>query len=95
MAEGVIFDALGDLYEQLDMIGVDDALVRRAGAMAQQHALRGYDAVHLAAAERVADETTVLLSGDRELGNAARALGLVVADTSPGTAAPDTGDAGP
>lgn len=74
--------ALDRLYTQLDLIDVDDHVVRRAGVLAEQHALRGYDAVHLAAAERVADEATVLASGDRDLGKAARKLGLSVADTA-------------
>ena len=51
-------DALEGLYGQLDLLEVDDLLVRRAGELAQHHALRGYDAIHLAAAERVHDDTT-------------------------------------
>ncbi len=74
--------ALDDLYAQLDLIDVDDRVVRRAGELAEHHELRGYDAVHLAAAERVADGTTVLAAGDRDLCAAARMLGLAVADTS-------------
>ena len=74
--------ALDGLYEQLALIEVDDVLVRRAGELAELHALRGYDAVHLAAAERIADDTTVVVSGDRELLAAAGTLGLAVADTS-------------
>jgi hypothetical protein len=46
------------------------------------HALRGCDTVHLAAAERVAYDTTVMVSGDRYLLAAAGRLGLAVADTS-------------
>ena len=72
------------LYGQLDRVAVDDALVRRAGVLAEEHALRGYDAVHLAAAERIADTETVLASGDRDLCHAAHALGLAVSDTSAG-----------
>lgn len=78
---------LEGLYAQLDVIEVDDALVRRAGELAQLHALRGYDAVHLAAAERVADTDTVLVTGDMDLSRAADELGLSVASTVP------TGDA--
>lgn len=74
--------ALDGLYVQLDLIDVDDQLVRRAGHLAEQHALRGYDAVHLAAAERVAEATTILVAGDHELRDAGRALGLAVVDTS-------------
>ena len=75
-------DALEGLYSQLDLLEVDDLLVRRAGELAQQHALRGYDAIHLAAAERVHDDTTLMVAGDGELCAAAGALGLAVADTS-------------
>lgn len=40
---------LDDLYGQLDLIEVDDALLRRAVELAEVHALRGSDAIHLAA----------------------------------------------
>jgi uncharacterized protein len=75
-------EALDGLYAQLDLVEVDDLLVRRAGDLAQHHALRGYDAIHLAAAERVGHETTVMVAGDRDLCAAAAALDLAVADIS-------------
>lgn len=75
-------DALEGLYANLDLLEVDERLVRRAGELAQQHALRGYDAVHLAAAERIRDDTTVMVAGDRDLCIAAGTLGMAVADTS-------------
>ena len=75
-------DALEGLYANLDLLEVDERLVRRAGELAQHHALRGYDAVHLAAAERIRDDTTVIVAGDRDLCTAARTLGMAVADTS-------------
>lgn len=75
-------DGLERLYGQLDLIEVDDLLVRRAGELSQHHALRGYDALHLAAAERVRSGTTTLVAGDRDLCVAAGTLGLAVADTS-------------
>jgi predicted nucleic acid-binding protein len=37
----------------LAVVDVDDALVRQAGRLAEQHDLRGYDSVHAAAAERI------------------------------------------
>lgn len=74
---------LGNLYSQLDRISVDETLVRRAGVLAQDQALRGYDAVHLAAAERVAGEDVVLVSGDAEQCAAAQQLGIAVTNTSP------------
>lgn len=75
-------DGLERLYGQLDLLEVDDLLVRRAGELAQLHALRGYDALHLAAAERVQGETTIVVTGDSDLVAAASTLGLAVADTS-------------
>lgn len=73
---------LEGLYSQLDLLEVDDLLVRRAGELAQHHALRGYDALHLAAAERVGGATTVVVAGDHDLCLAAGALGLAIANTS-------------
>jgi uncharacterized protein len=75
-------DALEGLYANLDLLEVDERLVRRAGELAQHHALRGYDAVHLAAAERIRDDVTVMVAGDRDLCTAAETLGMAVADTS-------------
>jgi uncharacterized protein len=71
--------ALGELCAQVDRIGIDDALVRRAAVLADVHDLRGYDAIHLAACERVAEDEGVLVTGDRELAEAASALGLATA----------------
>jgi uncharacterized protein len=75
-------DGLEGLYANMDLLEVDEHLVRRAGELAQRHALRGYDAVHLAAAERVRDDATILVAGDHDLRTAAGALGMAVADTS-------------
>jgi len=35
------------------VVGVAEPLIRRAGELAHIHALRGYDSVHLAAAEEI------------------------------------------
>ena len=51
----------------MDVLEVDEDLVRRAGAPARTHALRGYDAVHCAAGLRMRSGTTVGLAGEREL----------------------------
>jgi hypothetical protein len=67
---------LGELYSQIDRVAVSDDLVRRAGDLAERHALRGYDAVHLAAGLVVADAETVFVSGDHALRRAAHAAGL-------------------
>ncbi len=75
-------DALEGLYAQLDLLEIDDLLVRRAGDLAQHHALRGYDTIHLAAAERVRSDTSILVAGDRDLCAAAGQLGIAVASTT-------------
>jgi uncharacterized protein len=70
------FDAL---FEEIDLIEVDDALARRAGELAEVRQLRGYDAVHLAAADRVHDPSVVVIAGDGALLDAATAEGMTVA----------------
>lgn len=72
---------LDALLDAVDFVEVTDHLVRVAGRLAQDHALRGYDAVHLAAALSVADDDLVLITGDHELAAAALDLGLGVAET--------------
>lgn len=70
--------SLIQLYEQLDLLEISDAIVRRAGALAEHHALRGYDAIHLAAAELVQVDGLVFVAGDRDLCDAAETIGLEV-----------------
>jgi predicted nucleic acid-binding protein len=65
--------------EQIDLVEIDDTLARLAGEKAEAHGLRGYDAVHLAAALRVHDRDVVLIAGDRALLVAAAQEGLAVA----------------
>lgn len=67
------------LFEEIDLIEVDDALARRAGELAEVRQLRGYDAVYLAAADRVHDPNVVVIAGDRALLDAATAEGMTVA----------------
>jgi predicted nucleic acid-binding protein len=52
-------------------------VVWRAAALAEVHALRGYDAVHLASALDVG-EAAYFVTSDRQLANAARAEGFPV-----------------
>ncbi len=70
---------LDDLSAQVDHVEITDRLVRTAGDLAEEHQLRGYDAVHLAAAQTVADVDTVFASGDQNLIATASHLGLTVA----------------
>ncbi|HSF99932.1 MAG TPA: type II toxin-antitoxin system VapC family toxin [Vicinamibacterales bacterium] len=66
-------------WPHLVRIPMGDELARAAGRLADTHALRGYDAVHLASFEellaRCDDEDVRFLSADEGLARAARALG--------------------
>jgi predicted nucleic acid-binding protein len=73
-------DAFDGLYEQLHIVDLTQTLARSAGAFAEQFALRGYDAVHLASVHTVADSDVVLAAGDQRLLTAARTLGMATAD---------------
>ena len=68
------------LHELLDIVEVTENLVRDAGSLAQEFALRGYDAVHLASAQLVRDPDLVLASGDQHLLTAAQALGMATSN---------------
>ena len=63
-------------WEQLQIVEVDEPLVRRAGALADIHNLRGYDATHCAGAESINDVDVVAAAGDAKLLAAWRALGV-------------------
>jgi predicted nucleic acid-binding protein len=69
-------------YLELDLVELDDVLARRAGHLAVLHGLRGYDAVHLAAADRVRDPDLVVVAGDRALLTAAAAEGMATSSLS-------------
>jgi predicted nucleic acid-binding protein len=64
--------------EAMDLIGVDRELARHAGYLAERHALRGYDAVHLATALSVVDPASVVVTWDRDLARGALAAGRSV-----------------
>jgi predicted nucleic acid-binding protein len=80
--ERAVLRALDRLWTEVDVVEVDDALVRRAAELARLQALRWYDAVHCAAAEQLADDDLVVAAGDRELLRACRALGISIADVN-------------
>lgn len=70
------------IYDRLELVEVSDRLVRVAGRLSEEHALRGYDSVHLAAAELArGDSELVFVAGDGDLCRAAEAVGLQVART--------------
>lgn len=70
-------EELESLSEQLLIVEITDDLMRSAAALAERHALRGYDAVHLAAAILVGPD--IVASADDALCAAATGCGLHVA----------------
>jgi len=71
-----------DFARQYIIVEVSAGLVAQAATLARRHALRGYDAVQLAAALEIHanDPSLTLLSADLELNTAAIAEGLTVDD---------------
>jgi predicted nucleic acid-binding protein len=65
------------------LVGVDEALAREAGRLAEEHSLRGYDAVHLATALSSGDDTILIVTWDRDLAVAALHCGRTVAPALP------------
>lgn len=70
--------ALGELLEEITFVELTDELIADAGDLAETEALRGDDAVHLAAA--LAVEASILTSADEALCAAADRNGLLVAN---------------
>lgn len=72
-------------WRTLDVIPASETLLRRAGHLAEEQALRGFDAVHLAAAEAVASRLPAqadfrLAAFDQRLSAAASRLGMRLLD---------------
>lgn len=68
-------------WDTIEIVGVSEALVRRAGQVAVQFGLRGYDSMHLAAAETLARDVGSaalfrFVAFDAALAAAAGALGF-------------------
>lgn len=75
-------EELDAIIPEIDHIEIAAGLARRAGELADTHDLRGYDAIHLAAAIDVADDDLVLVTGDADLAAAAISAGIAVAITA-------------
>ncbi len=70
------FEADWQRYTRME---VSRSIIVAAGALAEFHGLRGYDAIHLASAIRlqaVSDEPVQVVTHDRDLRDAVRAAGL-------------------
>lgn len=66
------------LSASLEVLAVDQQIARSAGDLAERHALRGYDAVHLAAAVELPARRVVMATWDRDLARACVANGIAV-----------------
>lgn len=60
-------------------VEVTSELAARAGDLAEQHRLRGYDAVHLSSALQIDAAERIFVSSDGRLADAAEAVGLTTA----------------
>lgn len=70
-------------WDSYFILEVTEGLVRRAGALAEDHALRAYDALHLASALTLRDRVqraVTFLCFDEQLEAAARGEGLTTMD---------------
>jgi predicted nucleic acid-binding protein len=85
-AAGALADLRSDFASQYSVLQITASLIAQAGTMAEKHALRGYDAVQVAAALQAsaayaaAGLSLNLISADVDLNNAAVTEGLAVDD---------------
>ncbi len=66
-------------WQHTMVVSVDEPLIRRAASLTLAYKLRGYDSVHLAAAEMLNKqlaERLIFISFDNELNSASSALGM-------------------
>ena len=81
ISSAVFANAVGGLdvlWSQISVVEIDEDVMRLAGDLAAAHGLRGYDAVHLAAAHIVGAD--VFSSADRRLCAAASSDGFHIAN---------------
>jgi predicted nucleic acid-binding protein len=69
--------ALTLLVAEMQIVEVTQSVVRDAGDLAEEHGLRGYDALHLSSVSSLGQ--TLLVTWDLALARAGRRMGLLVA----------------
>lgn len=69
---------IGQLVASAQVVEVTQGLASEAGELAERHALRGFDAMHLASALAVGNGDLLFVTFDRALGRAASGAGLLV-----------------
>jgi uncharacterized protein len=70
------------LWSEIRVVEPAVEVLHAAGDLAESQALRGYDAVHLASALRLAEHEVIMVAWDKRLRSAALCLGLVTAPAS-------------
>lgn len=80
----IALERLEMLLTHLAIVELTPRLTESAADCARRYALRGYDAVHCAAALAVADADVVAVAGDGPLLDSWRSAGLAVLDTNRG-----------
>ena len=76
-----VWTSFTDIWPDIDVVEVTAELVASAAGLARSLALRGYDAIHCAAAATIDDPELVSASGDRRLLDAWRRIGMAVVNT--------------
>lgn len=76
---------LAQRFGQMYIVEVVAAVALLAGELAERHALRGYDAVHLASAISLEDSDAIFVSWDMERVRAALRAGLPTAGAKAGS----------
>ena len=77
-------EGLDLLHRQMHQVEITADLVEKAGHLTEELALRAYDAIQLAAAASLDIDDLVVVTGDRQLAEAAQTLGLA-SISDPGT----------
>jgi uncharacterized protein len=67
------------LWSEMRVVEASPDLLHAAGELAESQALRGYDAVHVASALRLAAREVIVVAWDQRLRSAAAEMGLVTA----------------
>jgi len=77
-----IIEAMEKDWQMLNIVQPMETLIRRAGLLCDHFGLRGFDSIHLAAAEAInlqtMPQTTLFACFDRKLNKAAFALGMSI-----------------
>ncbi|MFV9672312.1 MAG: type II toxin-antitoxin system VapC family toxin [Acidimicrobiia bacterium] len=67
------------MWRSVSVVEATVGVVERAGSLAEQHHLRGFDSIHLASATVIPADLAIVATWDRRLAGAATAMGYVVA----------------